>query len=277
MSKIEPGMQRGSPTEGHGTAVPHETAPSTSFQEAGELGLHMGALFLQSGASTARVVNVTRDVLSGLGLPRAEVVVTPELMMVVAGEDALPHPLVRVTPQIRWNIHRVVRLEQFVAKVQREPSDYRQLRQELEGIQALPSPHSRWTLILVWACVGAFLSRLMNADWSGTAVAALACAVGEFVRSGIGGRLQLGLTTLITGAVAAIVGALGLRLHVSQTPLPTLTASVALLIPGLWLITGGLDVISGRQIRFGLMRLVVAFLFLATIAAAIALALEIVP
>jgi hypothetical protein len=57
----------------------------------------------------------------------------------------------------------------------------------------------------------------------------------------------------------------------------TMTASVALLVPGLWLITGGLDVTGGRQIRFGFMRLAVAFLIFAAIVVGIGLAQMIIP
>ena len=93
------------------------------------------------------------------------------------------------------------------------------------------------------------------------------------MRGAIGYKLNLGLTTLRSpAAVAAAVGALGLRLHLSQTPIETLTASVALLAPSLWLITGGLDVIGGRQIRFGLLRLTVALLLFVSIVLGIGIA-----
>lgn len=233
--------------------------------EAGELALQWGALLLESGASTGRVVKVMRQMLAVLGLPRAGVVVTPELMTVVAGDGSLPHPLVCVTPPIRWNIHRLTQVEPFLRQALQGSGDFRQLREELERIRALPSPYHQWTLFVAYICVGIFLSRLLKADWTGTAVAALACAAGQSVRSRIAGRFHLGLTTLITAAVASLVGALGVRFHLSQTPAATLTASVALLIPGLWLITGGLDVIGGRQIRFGILRLTVAFLIFVTI------------
>lgn len=244
--------------------------------EAGDLALQLGSVLLQSGASTGRVVKVMREVLSALGLPSAGVVVTPELMTVVAGDGSLPYPVACVTPGIRWNIYRLAELEQLVSKAMQGAVGHHHLREELERIRALPSPYSRWLLIVAWSCVGAFFSRLFNADWPGTAVAALACAAGQLARSGLAGKLNLGPTTLITAVVASTIGALGLRLHLSQTPMATLTASVALLIPGLWLITGGLDVIGGRQIRFGILRLTVAFLLFVTIVLGVGLAQAIV-
>jgi uncharacterized membrane protein YjjP (DUF1212 family) len=244
--------------------------------EAGELALQLGGLLLQSGASTSRVVKVMREVLAVLGLPGAGAVVTPELMTVVAGDGSLPHPVVCVTPRISWNINRLAGLEQLVGEVLQGAGDHRQLREELERLRALPSPYRRWLYVAASAGVGASLSRLLAADWAGTAVAALACAAGQSVRGGIAGRFNLGLRTLITAVVAAVIGSLGVRLHLSQTPMATLTASVSLLVPGLWLITGGLDVLGGRQIRFGLLRLTVASLLFAAIALGVGLAQAIV-
>ena len=244
--------------------------------EAGNLALQLGALFLQSGATTGRVVRVMREALAVLGLPRAQAVVTPELMTVVAGDASLPHPVACVTPQIRWNIDRLARLEQLFGQVLEGARDRRQLREELERIGALPSPYSPWLLVAGSACLGASFSRLLQADWPGTAVAALACAAGQLVRSRIASKLSVGLTTLVTAVVAAAMGALGVRLHLSQTPVATITAAVALLIPGLWLVTGGLDLIGGRQLRFGILRLTVAFLLFGLIALGIGLALAIV-
>ena len=238
--------------------------------------MQWGALLLQSGASTGRVVKAMREVLSVLGLPRAGVVVTPEMMTVLASDGSLPYPVMCVTPRISWNITRLAGLEELLGKTLRGAGDPRQLREDLERLRALPYPYSRWMPIVAYACVGTFLSRLLQADWSGTAVAALACAMGQLVRLRIAGRFNLGLTTLITAAVAAAVGALGVRLHVSETPMATLTASVALLIPGLWLITGGLDLLGGRQIRFGLMRLFVAFLLFSLIVVGVGVAQAIV-
>lgn len=247
--------------------------------EAADLGLQLGALLLESGASTGRVVKVVRGVLSRFGLPHAEAVVTPELMAIVSGDGSLAHPVMCVTPRIRWNIHRLAHLEPLVGQALSGAGDagnYRQLQEELERIQALPSPYSRWMFIVAWSCVGAALSRLFHADWPGTMVAALACAVGQWVRGALGYRLNLGLTTLVTAVVAAFVGALGLRFQLSHTPIETLTSSVALLVPSLWLITGGLDVIGGRQIRFGLLRLTVALLIFFTIVLGIGIAHAIV-
>jgi uncharacterized membrane protein YjjP (DUF1212 family) len=244
--------------------------------EAGDLALQWGALLLASGASTGRVVKVMREMLAVLGLPRAGVVVTPEMMTLVAGDGSLPHPLACVTPQIRWNIHRLAQMEPFLRQALQGSGDPRQLREELERFRALPSPYNPWLLLAATVGTGIFMSRLLKGDWPGTAVAALACAAGQSVRSAIAGRFNLGLTTLVTATLASLVGALGIRLHLSQTPLATLTGSVALLIPGLWLITGGLDVIGGRQLRFGLLRLTVALLIFVTIVLGFGLAQAIV-
>jgi uncharacterized membrane protein YjjP (DUF1212 family) len=258
------------------THLPPKSADEPATLEAVNLALQMGALFLESGASTVRVVRVMRDVMSALGLPRAGVVVTPEMMTVVAGDGSLPYPVASVTPRIRWNIDRLASLERLAHRVMKGANDPRQLREELERLQALPSPYGRWMIVAAWACVGAFLSRLLEADWPGTAVAFLACAAGQYVRGGIADRFGMGLTTLITAVVGALIGALGLRLGLSRTETATLTASVAPLIPGLWLITGGLDVVSGRQIRYGIHRLTVAFLLFGMIVVSVYLAKVIV-
>ena len=83
---------------------------------------------------------------------------TPELMTVVTGDVSLPYPVVRVTPRIRWNIYRLARLEPLVGQVLSGAGDHRQLREELERVDA-PSPYSRWMFIVAWSCVGASLSR----------------------------------------------------------------------------------------------------------------------
>ena len=251
---------------------PAAAADLPSPLAAAELALQLGALLLQSGASATRAVKVLGEVLGALGLPRAEVALTPELMTVVAGDGALPQPVARATPQIRWNIDRLSRLEGLVGTFLAGAGGHRQLREDLAGIAAQPSPYPPWMRIVAAAALGIALSRLLDADWSGTAVAALACAVGQSVRGRFASQRSLGLTTLIGAVVAAVVGALAVRFQLSQTPVATLTGAVAFLVPGLWLITGGLDVLGGRQLRFGLLRLTVAFLLFGIIVLGVAAA-----
>jgi uncharacterized membrane protein YjjP (DUF1212 family) len=150
-----------------------------------------------------------------------------------------------------------------------------QWRRELQAVDEIAAPYGRWTLVAAYAVSAFCISRLFKTDWPGSVIAALACATAQIVRATIGSRFNVGVTVFITAMTASMFSTIGLRLHYSETIVPTLTSSVALLIPSLWLVTGGLDIMGG-QIRFGMTRMLISFLIFATIVTGIAFALLIV-
>jgi uncharacterized membrane protein YjjP (DUF1212 family) len=145
---------------------------------------------------------------------------------------------------------------------------------EIARIRGLPSPYTRWILVVAAAGSAGAFAQLVGGDPGSLLVAAVAASAGQTVRPLLhGARLAAIPTTLVCGILSAMIAGIALRLGCCQAMSATLIASVIYMTPGLPLINGFLDMASFKHLIIGMERMLnAAFLFL-VLAIAIAVAL----
>ncbi|HIK17983.1 MAG TPA: threonine/serine exporter family protein [Leptolyngbyaceae cyanobacterium M33_DOE_097] len=154
-----------------------------------------------------------------------------------------------------WALARQVRTGDIV------PAD---IPAEIQRIKALPLPYRPSVMVAIAAITAASFAQMIGGDGGSFVLAAVAGALGQFVRLNLQARHFTSATvTLLSALLSALVGSLGLRVGLSQVVPATLMGSVGYMMPGLVLANGFADLLSQRHLSVGLERIAnAAFVFL---------------
>ncbi len=130
-----------------------------------------------------------------------------------------------------------------------------EVQSALDTIERQPPTYPRWLVAIALGVTAASLSRLFGGDWFACLAAGLAGAVGSWVRLEIG-RHQVNpvLGAFVVALLSGLVGGVIVDLGRSATPALSLVAPAMILVPGVPLINGVLDMIH-NHVTMGLSRL----------------------
>ena len=141
-----------------------------------------------------------------------------------------------------------------------------EVRAALDAIEHQPPAYPRWLVVVGLGVTAASLSRLFGGDWLACLAAGLAGAIGTWVRLEFGRRqVNPVLSAFIVALLSGIVGGVIVAFGTSSTPALSLVAPAMILVPGVPLINGILDMIR-NHVTMGLSRLGFAALVVLAIA-----------
>ncbi len=136
----------------------------------------------------------------------------------------------------------------------------------LDTIEHQPPDYSRWLVIAGLGVTAASLSRLFGGDWLACLAAGMAGAIGTCVRLELGRRhVNPVLAAFVVALLSGIVGGVIVGFGASATPALSLVAPAMILVPGVPLINGILDMLR-NHVTMGLSRLGFAALVVLAIA-----------
>jgi uncharacterized membrane protein YjjP (DUF1212 family) len=266
-------------------AIPCAISDSTDFglskkretMQPVEMALEAALIVMQNGGSTAAADRSFTNVLAGYKKEGVSAVWRLDFIAASSTGEGQASTAVRTVGPIGVNLARASEVAVLGERVAKGEVATATLGAELARIRTLPSPYNRWVTITAAACTAAFFSQIAGGDWGSLAIAFVAGAVGQFLRSLLQARkLAVAPVTLICGVLSACIASVGLRLGFSQVAPATLIASVIYVVPGLPLINGFVDVASHKYLLVGVERMInAAFLFL-VIAIAIAFAYTVI-
>jgi uncharacterized membrane protein YjjP (DUF1212 family) len=125
----------------------------------------------------------------------------------------------------------------------------------LDRIEHQPSAYPQWLVAAALGVTAASLSRLFGGDWVACLAAGLAGAVGTWVRVELGRRhVNPVLVAFFVALLSGIVGSIAIKFGPSSTPALALIAPAMILVPGVPLINGILDMIC-NHVTVGVSRL----------------------
>ena len=140
------------------------------------------------------------------------------------------------------------------------------VRAALDAIEHQPPIYPRWLVVAGLGVTAASLGRLFGGDWLACLAAGLAGAIGSWVRLELGRRhVNPVLSAFIIALVSGIVGGVIVEFGTSSTPALSLVAPAMILVPGVPLINGILDMMR-NHVTIGLSRLGFAALVVLAIA-----------
>lgn len=135
-----------------------------------------------------------------------------------------------------------------------------------DTIERRPPAYPQWLVASALGVTAASLSRLFGGDWFACLAAGLAGAVGSWVRLEIGRRhVNPVLAAFVVAFLSGLVGGIIVDFGKSSTPALPLVAPAMILVPGVPLINGILDMIR-NHVTMGLSRLGFATLVVLAVA-----------
>jgi uncharacterized membrane protein YjjP (DUF1212 family) len=130
-----------------------------------------------------------------------------------------------------------------------------EVRTALDSIEHQPPLYARWLVVAALGVTAASLSRLFGGDWLACLAAGVAGAVGTWVRLELGRRhVNPVLSVFVVALLSGIVGGGFIDLGMSDAPALALVAPAMILVPGVPLINGILDMIR-NHVMMGISRL----------------------
>ncbi len=231
------------------------------------------ALVFQSGGTTNLADTTLRNVLLGHNVENASTVYRIDYIAAHVVEDDCPRTILRPLKPLGLHLARASEAALLAERFRRGEIDSAEFTAETDRIRQLPSPYSRWITLLAAACAAATFSQTIGGDWGAILIVVVAASVGQYLRLtlpawSVSPYAVLFLCALTSGFVAVA----GLRLGLGKVPGATLLAAIIYLVPGVPLINGFIDLVSGRHFVVGVQRLLDATILCFIIAVAVAIA-----
>lgn len=230
-------------------------------------------MLLQHGAESALVENLSRRLALALGVPRAEVALLANAVVVTTLSEGHCITTVRRNEDRGINMHVVTEVQRAVLDAEDGRLDATGYRERFEAVKPLRYP--RWLTSVLIGLSCACFARLIGADWTSCAVALVAAGVAMGVRLTLV-RLHFNpvVNFFVTAFVATSVAGQGAIYQIGGTPQVAMAACVLLLVPGYPLINSISDMVKG-YINTGLARGMYAVLLSAGACAGIVLAMSV--
>jgi uncharacterized membrane protein YjjP (DUF1212 family) len=236
-----------------------------------ELLVHAGRLLLEYNESTGEIHRALTATAAALTGEACHVSLSYDGVTVsLAGEGPALEPL----RELRYDTAVQARVHTILEQVRRGDLEPDNALDCLGRVEADTRRHSRWLAVLILGVAAASLAGLLGADAGAAAVAGLGTGLGLLARQELGRRHFSLLTLPLTAAlIGAVLGGLAIRLGWTDTPGLVLIVPALMLVPGVHLINGLMDLID-NYLPISLARLGLAVGILLASALGIVLGIE---
>ena len=221
----------------------HSSVPP---RDVARLLIDIGVLLLSAGAHTARTVRNLQRFAASFGY-------TPDIFISFAGitltlHDS-EHSITLFGKVKNHGVHlaMVSAVSKLSWRAEREQLSLADIREELTKIQAYPH-YPRWFILLMIGLGCGALARNAGAEIPVVVVTMLASCVALRARMQLTEwRINPFLVVLVSAAIATLIGGVAGAMQLGTTSGIAIAASVLFLIPGVPLINGVIDMITGHM------------------------------
>ena len=228
--------------------------------------LQLGRVLLVNGADTEQVQVLVTRFAASFGAD-ANLLVTYEAVLVtLAVGGRIRTKLGYRVPGMGVGMSSIEAINRLVTDAGSGRLHVDDIQSSLDTIEHRPPVYPRWLIAVALGITAASLSRLFGGDLLACIAAGLAGSVGTWV------RLELGrhhvnpiLVAFVVALLSGIVGGVAVDFSRTATPALTLIAPAMILVPGVPLINGILDMIR-NHVTVGVSRLSFASLVVLAIA-----------
>jgi uncharacterized membrane protein YjjP (DUF1212 family) len=230
------------------------------------LTLQLGRILLLNGSDTEQVQALMARFTAAFGA-EMNLLVSYEAVLVtlVSGEQIRTKIGYRL-PGLGVGMSVIEAINRLVDDAASGRLRLNEVQPALDAIEHKPPAYPRWLVVAALGVTAASLSRLFDGDWLACLAAGLAGSIGTWV------RLELGRhhvnpvpSAFIVALLSGIVGGVTIQFGTSNTPALSLIAPAMILVPGVPLINGILDMIRNHM-TIGLSRIGFAALVVLAIA-----------
>lgn len=224
----------------------------------GHFVLRAARLFLVYGASADHVRQRVEAVAAGLGVSANLFISGERLLLSVSSTAGYRTRIGRPIDNMGIDIGRFDALETIVADVLANRVGLAEADRRLDALENAGGSHPGWLVVLAVGGTAASLARLFGAEWAVVAAALLAGVVNTLLRRFFGRRHANPVAAAFVAAfVSGLLGAMALGTASQASPILCLVAAGMILVPGVPLINGIVDLAAGYA-GIGLSRLVTA-------------------
>jgi uncharacterized membrane protein YjjP (DUF1212 family) len=243
-----------------------------------ELTLFLGRVLFRFGASTQRIIDFMELLHRRLGGENLEVLVTYDAITVTSKVGNLSCTRVDASHEMAGvSIHGQGEIRRLLLRPEPGIWTVEHLRAELQKIvtDAQPGPAYPWHWLAAGA-VSAGFCAFNGGDIPAIGIAIVASLAIFAVRLALlQRRFTIYLATLGSVCVGGLIAAMAARLGWSTTPELALVAPVLFLVPGVPMITGGIDITRNHN-SIGIARIAYTLALTATIALGLTLSLPLI-
>lgn len=204
-----------------------------------------GDLFQASGADTAHALRHVREASSRLGIDSDVMITMENIVVTVEQGDRFA---TRVGPRLAppgVDMGRLIALRAAIADIVPGTSPAA-FDASLDRVDHSPR-YPGWLVVLGMATTAAALARLFGATWTVVAASFVAGLVNLLLRTRLGKYGMNGIAVAaITAFVSGVAGVLVLKPFPGVSPVLCLTAAGMILVPGVPLINGVRDLVTGH-------------------------------
>ncbi|MBM3116475.1 threonine/serine exporter family protein [Jeongeupia naejangsanensis] len=239
-----------------------------------KLALDAAVLVHQSGGDTARTTATLDRAARALGASRVDAIVSSLSLGVTVSIDGRQETALRRAPHMGVNFRVLSGVERAVNALEARRVGANGFATLLDDLESYPHYYPAWLVaVFVGFACGAF-AALFHGDLMAVTITSIGSALGMRVRQLLAMRH---FKPFVFAPAAAFVATLvvGLLLPFTGTPQAALAASVLFLIPGVPLINGAADLLSGSYLN-ALVRLTMGAVFVVGLALGMSVALRMV-
>jgi uncharacterized membrane protein YjjP (DUF1212 family) len=228
---------------------------AAQVEEVAHLSLLVGRLLLLNGADTAQVVAAVARFAAAFGCEAHLMVSYEALLLTIVAGDHFRTKIGSRVPAMNVGMTAVAAVNRLVDDAEKGRGGLAQARAALDAIEHQLPEYGRWLVVVALGLTAASLSRLFGGDWPTFAATWLAGAALTWLRQELGERRFNPIAIPFAAAcLGGIIGAGAVLLGMSGTPSLCLVAPGMILVPGVPLINGVLDMIENHM-TLGISRL----------------------
>ncbi|NWC92980.1 MULTISPECIES: threonine/serine exporter ThrE family protein [unclassified Pseudomonas] len=219
-----------------------------ALERVAQITARIGRILLTHGADTRHTQGTLTEVARALG-HTVQVVVTADALLITAGADAqFQTTTAHVLGGMTVDMGTLIALQHVIDAICDGSLALPLIDARLDGVERATPQHSAWCMAVGVAITAGSLARLFGAEWSVVAAAFVAGLFSALLRRVLG-RYPLNavavvfITALLSGLCSILVlhGCFG-----GVSPVLCLTAAGMILVPGVPLINGVRDLVSGH-------------------------------
>lgn len=225
-----------------------------SIEKQFHLMLLTGRLLLQNSASTERVHQAVHQLSDTFGWEIRLFVDYKVLTLTTKVENQFYSRFSKYIPTMKINMALITQVYHVIDRFLAGTNTLDEAINELENINEKPL-YPRWFIVLMLGIAGGSLARVFEGDWQSFLIVGISTAVGLIIRQKLGKKqLNMFLLPFVAAFVGGCIGGVAIQLGLTATPELCLLVPSMMLVPGVHLINGVLDLLD-NHISIGIARL----------------------
>lgn len=224
-----------------------ETDLRDLLEQVAELALEFGGLLMECGATGRRVEKISAQVAIGLGAELVDLRVGYASISITVAKNSVAITRMRSVGLLGVNEDLHYSLLATAQQIVSEGLGVTELRAALNHVLRTSSRHSGWLVAVSVGAACAAFGRLLGVDWVGLGPIFVSAALSQIARRQFAlHSVNVFMATLVVAFLGSTVCGLGARWLGSEQVVPSMIATVLMLVPGIPSFNAQFDILEGR-------------------------------